>query len=155
MGVLLGLLSAGCGESPQAAYLTIVQHGQKGEYDKIWDRIDKKSQGKLETTMGMVAKVAALGAAIGGKKQQAEELGRLKGKDLFVRLCQMAPKILEDFASQEIKSVQKEGDRARLTVVVSIDGKNQEREVTMIREDGLWKLSFDWEPGAANNPPIP
>jgi hypothetical protein len=145
VGALLGLLSAGCGESPQAAYLTIVQYGQKGEYDKIWDRIDKKSQGKLETALGMLAKVASLGAAVGGKKQEAEELSRLKGKELFVRLCQMSPKILEDFASQEIKSVKKEGDRAYLTVVASVQGKTQEREVTMIREDGLWKLSIDRE----------
>jgi len=143
--VALGISCAGCGESPQAAYQTIVQYGQQGQYDKIWDRIDKKSQGKLETALEMLAKMAAFGAALGGKKQEAEELGRLKGKDLFVRLCEKTPKLLEHFAAQEIKSVKKEGDRAQLTVVVTSDGKTQERQVTMVREDGLWKLSIDWE----------
>ncbi len=153
--VLLGLVGAGCGESPQAAYQTIVQYGQQGQYDKVWDRIDKKSQGKLETAMEFLAKMAAVGAALGGKKQEAEELAQLKGKELFVRLCEKMPNVLEAFAAQEIKSVQKEGDRARLTVVATIDGKTQERQITMIREDGLWKLSIDWDPGAAQKPPIP
>jgi len=141
----IALSCAGCGESPQAAYQTIVQYGQQGQYDKIWDRIDKKSQGKLETALEMLAKMAAFGAALGGKKQEAEELARLKGKDLFVRLCEKTPKIMEHFAAQEIKSVKKEGDRAQLTVVVTINGQIQERQITMVREDGIWKLSIDWE----------
>jgi len=141
----VGICCAGCGESPQAAYQTIVQYGQQGQYDKIWDRIDKKSQGKLEIALEMLAQMAAFGAALGGKEQEAADLGRLKGKDLFIRLCETTPNVLEHFAAQEIKSIKKEGDRAQLTVVVTINGQIQERQITMVREDGLWKLSIDWE----------
>lgn len=143
MVLSIGLL--GCGESPQAAYRTILQYQQTGQYDKIWDRIDKKSQGKLEQGLELMAKLAAFGAALGGQKQEAEELSQLKGKELFVRVCQKVPQLGKDFAAQEIKSVQQEGDRAQLTVVVSVDGKQQERQITMLREDGIWKLSIDWE----------
>lgn len=142
-GLLLGLV--GCGETPQGAYQTIIHYGQTGQYDKIWDRIDKKSQGKLETALEMLAKMAALGAALGGKKDEAEEFANLKGKELFVRLCQKTPKVLEEFSAQEIKSVDRKGDRAQLTVLVNVNGKSHERHVTMVREDGLWKLSIDWE----------
>ncbi|MCS7305406.1 MAG: hypothetical protein NZ602_09915 [Thermoguttaceae bacterium] len=143
--VVVSMFCTGCGESPQAAYQTIIQYGRQGQYEKIWDRIDKKSQGKLEVALKGLAAVAALGAALGGKKQEAEELGRLSPKELFVRLCEKSPQILEHFDASEIKSVQKEGDRARLTVVVSVKGQPQERQITMIREDGIWKLSIDWE----------
>ncbi len=143
LGGMLISFCIGCGESPQQAYETILHYGQNGEYDKIWDRIDKKSQGKLEQALEIFAKMGAAGAALTGDKQKAEELNNLKGKELFVKLCSVDSRILEKFAAQEIQSVKVEGDRATLNVVVTVDGKTQERQITMLREDGIWKLSID------------
>lgn len=140
---MIGAAASGCGESPQGAYETIVNYGENGQYDKIWDRIDKKSQGKLESVLETVAKFGAAGAAISGDKQKAEELANLKGKDLFVKLCSQSEQVRKDFVKQRVKSASADGDRATLTVLAEKDGKEQERTVVMVKEDGVWKLSID------------
>jgi hypothetical protein len=133
----------GCAETPQSAYETIIKCGENRQYDRVWDRIDKKSQGKIEAGLGLAAKFAAVGAAIGGDKKKADELQSLKGKDLFVRMCEVSEKARTDFVNQKVKSVKAEGDRATLTVAATKDGKEQERTVVMIKEDGIWKMTVD------------
>lgn len=135
--------AAGCSETPQSAFETIVRYGETGQYAKVWDRIDKKSQGKLEPALELFAKLGAAGAAIAGDRQKAKELSELKGKDLFVRLCSESEEAREHFVKQRVKSAAVQGDRATLTVLAQKDGKEQERTVVMIKEDGIWKMSVD------------
>jgi len=134
------VLLTGCGETPQSAYEQIIQHGENGQFDKVWDRIDKKSQGKLEARLGDLAKLGAGLAALAGKRQEAEELKSLKGKGLFVKACETFEKAREKYMHRRVKSVKIEGDRATLTMLPTTGGTETEQTVTMIKEDGIWKL---------------
>lgn len=138
---LLLAFSAGCAETPQSAYEQIIKHGDAGQFDKVWDRIDKTSQGRIEGVMHLAAFGLGMKAGISGNKQEAEQLRNLAGKDLFVKICQEMPKAREDYAKRRVKSVKTEGDRATLTVVAT-GGGDKEETVHMIKEDGIWKLSI-------------
>ena len=134
---------AGCAETPQSAYEKIIEHGENGQFGKVWDRIDKKSQAKLEMGLELLAGLGAMGAAASGDTQKAEELKSLKGKDLFVKVCQEVDQARESYVKRRVKSVKTEGDRATLTVVATGGGGDKEETVHMVKEDGIWKLSME------------
>ena len=134
---LFSLLLTGCGETPQSAYEKIIKHGENGQFDKVWDRIDKRSQGKMDGLMKLAAVGRALKAGVSGNKQEVEQLRGLQGKALFVKICQEVDKARDEFVKRSVKSVKTEGDRATLTVVATGGGGDKEETVYMVKEDGI------------------
>lgn len=135
------LLLVGCAETPQSSFEQLVKDAESGQYDKVWDRIDKRSQGRNEGKMKLAAAAIALKATLTGDRQKAEELKDLEGKALFVKILQSEEIARKGFVNQRVLSSEVSGDRA--TLRVKNTETEQERTVTMTREDGVWKLVVD------------
>ena len=139
LAVFACCVCCGCAETPQGAYTKIIGHGQKGEFDKVWDRIDSESQKQVDSWVEVFGGIAA---AFTRDPQKAEELRSLRGKELFVKLCESNEGIADRFRNRRVQSAEVEGDRATLVVLVGETGEAKHETVNMVREDGVWKLDF-------------
>lgn len=135
-----GLLIAFSSESPEDAYREIVARADAGDWEYVWDRIDQKSQVRMEIALEMLANMAA---AFGGGD---EELQELSGKELFLRMAKNNQDIRQQYTNRTVESSIVEGERATLTVwQEDQDGNKTKGTVKMIHEDGVWKISIDQE----------
>ncbi|MHB0960110.1 MAG: DUF4339 domain-containing protein [Pirellulaceae bacterium] len=126
-------------ESPQRAYRHIIARAEAGEWEEVWNRIDKKSQAKMEMTLHMMAGMEAV------FDKRKEELRLLTGKQLFLRIINNYEVIKSQYVNRTVDTVEVDGDHATLTVWVSKNGSKERSKGTvhMIHEDGVWKVNME------------
>jgi hypothetical protein len=125
-------------DSPQNAYRNIVAKAEAGEWEAVWNRIDKKSQAKMEMGLQMMAGMAAA-------FNKNEDLRSLTGKQLFLRIVSNNENLKSQYVNRKVDSVEVDGDQATLKVWVSKEGSKERSKETvhMIHEDGIWKLTME------------
>jgi Domain of unknown function (DUF4878) len=138
--MLLAVTLAGCGESPEAAYRAVGAAAARGDWGAVYDRLDKKSQGRMDMGMKMLA---GMGAAFSKDKANVEAVKDANGRDLFIKFADEKPVVGQNYRSAKFLSTKVEGDRATLTVERIRDGKPARDTVHMIKEDGRWKITSD------------
>lgn len=133
-------------ESPTSAYDEITTHAKARRWNDVWDRIDKKSQGRLEVTLEMLA-----GFASAFNSEAGDEITALRGKEIFLRMVESREDLSSRFIAHNVESAAVDGNRAQLKIsrrdgdTVTYDTAN------MIWEDGKWKLSFEeWQPSESS-----
>ncbi len=132
-------------DTPDGAYRKIIQSGESGDFEYVWNRIDKKSQAKLEIWLEMLVGMAA---AFSDDERKVNEAKAMKGKELFLRMARDNPRLKQLYVHRTVKSCNAQGDQATLVVVASEGNRTVEETVTMVKEDGTWKLSMeDSQPG--------
>jgi len=117
--------------SPQAVYERVLGYVEKGQYDKIWDHLDKSSRDTVMTGARFLNMV---------KADQSEEDPSEQGRDLFVKGCETARSLGGEPQNHRVTSVSIDGDRATLKVVKGDDASGNEITVSMVKEDGAWKI---------------
>ncbi len=128
-------------ETPEVAYQRIIKCGEAGNFENVWNRIDRKTQTRVEMSLkGLVALVAK---DLSPDDPKVIEWKSLKGKDLFVRALKLNENIRQSFVHRTVKTCRTEGNRATLVVVAQMcsGGDTSEDTVYMLKEDGIWKLS--------------
>ncbi|MHB0958288.1 MAG: DUF4339 domain-containing protein [Pirellulaceae bacterium] len=127
-------------ETPRTAYRNIVAHAEAGEWEEVWNRIDRKSQAKIEVSLEMMAGMAAAFDA-----DDDGTLRSLSGKKLFLRIAANNENFRNQYLDREVDSVEIDGDHATLDVWVSeAGGKGRSKsQVAMLHEDGMWKLTME------------
>jgi hypothetical protein len=126
--VLLLLLAAGCRRAagPAETYRAFAAAARAGDAEGVWSRLSERSRAVLDDR----ARAAAAGAPAG--------VVPARGKDLAVgALAAEAPRI-------EKTTVLRESADAAV-VAVEVEGAPGAREVSLVREAGVWRvvLPFD------------
>lgn len=134
--LLLAVSVAACSSDPEAAYRDVAKAADAGDWGRVYDSFDKKSQGQVDATMMMLAGLASMG---GGEAQ--ENLEGKTGRDLFVAIVSSNDSVASDMQSGDFTVTEKsvEGDKATLTIA---RGDGEPATVAMVKEDGAWKVSL-------------
>lgn len=136
-----GALSA-CSPDPEATYRDVVKAAEDGEWGKVYDAYDKKSQGQVDAGMQVLSGLASLG---GGETQATFE-GK-QGRDLFIAVAEFSEPVAEAFKAGDFEVTDKtvKGDEATLEIK---RGDGEAATIRMLKEDGKWCLTAG-EMGAA------
>jgi len=135
------LLGAGATTSPERAYAKISEAATSGDFEYVWDHIDKQSQGRMSLLMPLAAAFSDVSEEKRRElKQAAEQAGTPEGaKRLFVLV---AAENREKFAQEWIgvvRSAKRDGDKAELQVALESGDK---KRIPMIWEDDVWKVQI-------------
>lgn len=126
---LAGLAAAalvGCGESPSEGYTRVLEMSRRGDWGGVYDRLDKKSQGRLDVALEI-----------------ASDQKGPSGRALFVTMAPAQESLRRRFDPDvQVVTAKDDGERATL-VVRPFTRAHHEQTVTLIKEDGVWKLSMD------------
>ena len=139
LAVLAAAALIGCGESPDQGYTRVLEMSKRGDWGGVYDRLDKKSQGRLDVALEL-----------------ASDQRGPSGRALFVSMAPSQESLRRRFDPDvKVQTTKVDGDRATLLVRPNARA-HHEQTVTLIKEDGLWKLSIDaLELGPLAPPPKP
>ncbi len=138
--IALAALVLGCGEAPEAAYAKIAALAGRGDWGAVYDRIDKRSQGRLEATLA---------------REPWARPGE-PGRELFAHAARLNDAIGDAIPEgHQIAGVETRGDEATLRLRPPGRGDEGagERVVHMLREDGAWKLVIEPPAPLPSQPP--
>lgn len=141
--VCILILMSGCAKGPSESYKELVTKAEKKDWAGVYDSFSAKSQGAIDTWMEFAARLYA-GFAEAEDAKKAEQIAKLKGKDLFVAMG--ALKGTSESAPFPLGEVTKEsvsGDKATLTIK---DKNGKEESVKMEKENKQWRLVVDLTP---------
>jgi hypothetical protein len=125
---------------PEDAYQDIMRSAEAGDWGRVWDRVDRRSQEHLEVGMAFMGALATA-----DDPEKAAKLKVLSRRERFVYLMSLDGEHRRWWLQpRAVRQVRREGDRATLTVVTTGPGEARTETVYMLREDGVWKLSFGY-----------
>lgn len=122
--------------SPGKSLRQVQGYAAEGRWDLVYDRIDRRSQGKLDMGLELLA-----GFASAFDPTTRSQLSGVKGKELFVRICSRGDNVADRFAPAEIISWRFDSATEAHVIVRNADGKRN--MVPMVLEDGIWKLTLE------------
>jgi hypothetical protein len=123
---LLLLPALGCGETPSEGYTRVLEMSKRGDWGGVYDRLDKKSQGRLDVALEIAS----------------DERGP-SGRALFVSMAPSQQELRRRFDPDvQVLTAKVDGDRATLLVRPNTRA-HHEQTVSLIKEDGVWKMSID------------
>lgn len=116
----------GCGETPSDGYARVLEMSKRGDWGGVYDRLDKKSQGRLDVALEIAS----------------DERGT-SGRALFVSMAPSQQELRRRFDPDvKVLTAKEDGDRATLLVRPNTRA-HHEQTVSLIKEDGVWKMSID------------
>jgi hypothetical protein len=126
---------AACGESPAEGYAKITALAAKGDWAGVYDRVDKRSQGRLEASLRRFA-------------SSPDEPPR----EVFARAARVEDHLAARFPTDyQVTATDAQDDEATLRLSVKRkDGEAGVETKHLVREDGIWKVTLEAvEPPAA------
>jgi len=130
---------AGCTKmlSPSVAYSKIVENANKGNWEYVYDNIDRYSQGVVNTSLKIMSEMVSSFKGEKGKEKQYAS-----GKERFIAMCKTQEMLADNFKKDkpQIIKIDIRGQKAYLT----IKEKDKEQDtVVMYFEDNRWKMHIE------------
>lgn len=145
-GMALTVISIGGGvayyllvvaNTPTKTYERTTMYINTKQWGKIWDQFDKSTQERFDSQLSQIRLLPRA-----RRPPQFRDVEGMSGREMFVAMCEKGVLMPHDeLIEHEVLSETIDGDRATLEVR---DPKlSRIQKIQMVKEDGLWKLTFE------------
>jgi hypothetical protein len=149
----VGTALAGCAipedETPEEAYLEITNFVRHGRYEEFYDRIERNAREKIMASHRKWTSFAARDAGAAAKRlglpddgsPTPQQVASMDDRALFAMILRNVDSFRERYEPGRVTGSKVDGDRADLTVVKKVGGREKTETVRLVRVDQVWMIA--------------